>query len=195
MIDGLLLIVVGMVLYIIVRGIWYSIQKKRQRKTGVLKEFVIFLFVTYILMVISVTLFPVYIGMPHERFSFYSINFIPLVTIFDDINQIGKAYDGDTLFMLKLIIKNVGGNILMFMPLGFLLPILRQRFRSIKNILLVGLLASVTIESLQFVQLYFGLNFARAVDIDDLICNVFGALLGYLVFKLFRYLLKRISPA
>lgn len=122
--------------------------------------------------------------MQHEGFPWYSINFIPFATVFNDILLIGKAYGGDTLFMIKLIVKNVGGNIVMFMPLGFFLSLLWKRFRNIKNILLVGLLTSITIESLQFLQLLFGLNVIRIVDVDDLICNVLGALLGFLVYKM-----------
>jgi glycopeptide antibiotics resistance protein len=73
--------------------------------------------VIYILMVISVTMFSIVIGM-NEGFSFRSVNLIPLVSIFSEIRQIGTAYGGDSVFMIKLIVRNVGGNILLLMPLG-----------------------------------------------------------------------------
>jgi glycopeptide antibiotics resistance protein len=133
-------------------------------------------------MVMSVTLFPIVIGnrMTNE-FLFHSINLIPLTSIFSEISQIGTAYGGDSIFMIKLIVRNVGGNILLLMPLGFLVPILWRKYRSLKGILLLGLLVSVSIECLQLVELVLGISFGRRVDIDDVICNVFGTFIGYVL--------------
>ena len=80
-------------------------------------------------------------------------------------------------------------NIALFVPLGFLCPFLSKRYRSIKNTLLFALGVSLSIEILQLFTLY------RATDIDDLITNVVGALIGYLCFQVVHKLVTRKSNA
>lgn len=66
----------------------------------------------------------------------------------------------------------IGGNILMFMPLGFLLPFFWQGWRSAKRVIGFGFAASLFIE---WNQLF---NY-RASTTDDLILNTIGAILGF----------------
>ena len=73
---------------------------------------------------------------------------------------------------------NAFGNIALFLPLGILLP-LATKFRSLKQVMLVALLLSFSIEAIQFALRFIG-N-ARAVDIDDVILNTLGALLGFVI--------------
>lgn len=68
-------------------------------------------------------------------------------------------------------------NILMFAPLGFLCPLLWEHFRDWKSTLLLGFGTSLAIELLQMVS-------GRTTDIDDLITNVVGTLLGFAIAKL-----------
>ncbi|MFK4851652.1 VanZ family protein [Microbacterium sp. ZW T6_19] len=73
-------------------------------------------------------------------------------------------------------------NALLFAPLGFLMPLVRK-ITSVWQVLLRGLLASLVIEIGQFVaDLAVGLR--RVADIDDLIANTVGALIGYGLFLL-----------
>ncbi|MGL5315523.1 MAG: VanZ family protein [Peptostreptococcaceae bacterium] len=76
---------------------------------------------------------------------------------------------------------NIFGNILMFVPIGFLLPLLWDKFQDFKKTVLLGFGISLLIE---FTQLFL----VRATDIDDLILNTSGAILGYLVFISFKRL-------
>lgn len=69
-------------------------------------------------------------------------------------------------------------NIVLFIPLGFLCPIISKSYQCIKNIFLIGCGLSLSIELVQLFTLY------RATDIDDLITNVAGTLTGYLFFGL-----------
>lgn len=69
-------------------------------------------------------------------------------------------------------------NVIMFLPLGFLLPLLWDDFRSFKNTLTFSFLASLTIEMSQLFTY-------RATDIDDLITNTLGGCIGFCVAKLF----------
>ena len=72
---------------------------------------------------------------------------------------------------------NSGLNILLFIPLGFILPLLWKEFRSRKAIGVTGFLVSLGIELAQL------LNY-RISDVDDLIMNTLGALLGYALLML-----------
>lgn len=81
---------------------------------------------------------------------------------------------------------NILGNIIMFMPMGFLLPLLFSNLYSLKKTVAVGFGTSLLIE---FTQLFL----IRATDIDDLILNTLGTMLGYLVFLTFKKLLSRLT--
>ncbi|MGN0982950.1 MAG: VanZ family protein [Candidatus Limivicinus sp.] len=67
---------------------------------------------------------------------------------------------------------NSGLNILLFVPLGFILPLLWKEFRSRRTMCLTGFLLSLGIELAQL------LNY-RISDVDDLLMNTLGAFLGY----------------
>jgi glycopeptide antibiotics resistance protein len=85
---------------------------------------------------------------------------------------------------------NLFGNLALFIPFGFLLPIVFPKINAIWKIFLAGLCLSLTIEIWQ-------LFLPRASDVDDLILNITGALVGYLIFLLIRgvfpALVKRIT--
>ena len=68
-------------------------------------------------------------------------------------------------------------NVIMLMPLGFLLPYIWRNFRNPIKVALTGLVFSVFIE---FAQLPTN----RLIDIDDLLMNTLGAVLGYVVWKM-----------
>ena len=87
----------------------------------------------------------------------FSFNLIPLI----DISSSPVEY-----------IKNTILNILLFIPMGFLLPAIWKEYRPIKKTVLMGLSVSVIIELLQIFTF-------RLTDIDDLITNTLGTFLGY----------------
>ena len=73
------------------------------------------------------------------------------------------------------------GNLAVFVPLGMLLPLVFGR-RSLALVLVAGLVVSLAIELGQL-ALSIALGFAfRSADVDDVIVNVCGAALGYLLF-------------
>ncbi|RWS45289.1 VanZ family protein [Bacillus mycoides] len=183
MINGSLFVILGAICYLIVRGILIGLKNKKHVIWW--EEIISFLFVVYICMVVAVTLFPLPIGFPSRIENLNrSVNIMPLASVIKDINQIGSAYDGDVLFMLGLIIRNVGGNILLLMPLGFLAPIIWVKYKKIKNIILLGFAISVSIELLQLIESLFS-GVGRITDIDDVICNVLGSIFGYFIYKIF----------
>lgn len=80
--------------------------------------------------------------------------------------------------------KNSILNIVLFVPLGFVLPVLWQRFRKLQSTVFFGFSFSLTIELLQMLTY-------RATDVNDLITNTLGAIFGFLLAKIFT---KRHSP-
>ncbi|MEJ9111313.1 VanZ family protein [Bacillus wiedmannii] len=182
MINGSVFIIVGVICYLIVRSIFIGMKSKKGVNWW--KELISFLFVIYIGMVVAITLFPIPIGFSTGIENIrLSINIIPFASIIKDIGKIGITYDGDVLFMIGLIVRNVGGNILLLMPLGFLAPIIWDKFKKIKNTILLGLAISISIELLQLIESLFS-SWIRITDIDDVICNVIGSIVGYFIYKI-----------
>ncbi len=97
-------------------------------------------------------------------------NFVPFETILRYINY-------SRYFDLDIIIINLLGNLLIFTPMGFLLPLLSKKFRKAWIVICVGFISSLAVESIQFIFT------VGSADIDDLILNTLGAWLGYLAYK------------
>lgn len=74
-------------------------------------------------------------------------------------------------------------NAVLFVPLGFLLPLIWRRYRSMGRTAAAGFLLSAAIELSQLFN-------RRFTDIDDLIMNTLGAVLGWALWCLFRALLR-----
>jgi len=74
-------------------------------------------------------------------------------------------------------------NILMFIPFGFFLPLVWDRAKKWYVTIGIALLFSVCVEVIQF---FIG----RAADIDDVILNTLGGIIGYGAYKVFACLIK-----
>lgn len=72
-------------------------------------------------------------------------------------------------------------NILLFLPVGLLLPLLYRKFRRLSRCALYGALLALAIELMHL------LNFNNT-DINSLLMNVLGTLAGYGIFALFEKL-------
>jgi glycopeptide antibiotics resistance protein len=106
----------------------------------------------------------------YDEYHWRSNNFVPFKTInfylfLADIN-------------LDIRIENLAGNIIGFMPFGFILPLLAKKFQKLGTVIIHTFCLSLTFELLQLV-FEFG-----SFDVDDLILNTLGGILGYLPIKL-----------
>lgn len=152
---------------------------------ALLEYFYWILFGIYTASLVSLTLFP----FPFQKFLIQVMvedklglqhNFIPFKGIKD-------AFD---FGYLSIGLKQIGGNVLLFIPIGFGLPILFSQIKYNK-IIFIGLAISLTIELVQAIAGYFiGYNY-RAFDVDDLIINTLGTFLGLFLFKTTQKYLKR----
>lgn len=119
-----------------------------------------FVFATYLSAVY------LFVGMPTLQFMRFelSITLIPFIPMLADL-------------------KNTILNIILFVPLGIMLPFLWKKYHSLKNTAIFSFLLSLSIELLQILTY-------RATDINDLIANTLGAILGYFIFSI----VSRIIP-
>lgn len=155
--------------------IYFRIQQNNQRKMLFTRELTLNLLFLYLLTVLYVTLEPFHFSPPsmNER----NMNVTPYVQILYQYK-----YKPPFFWMLYTL-----GNIVLFIPFGFILPFFyKKRFRAI---VIIGLavLCSLTIELIQY---FFTMD--RAADIDDFILNVFGAMLGYYLYLMMQLLVRRI---
>ncbi len=137
----------------------------RKRKFDLKQEVINLFFLVSILWIIGMTIFPIEIGIPNGYEP--SNNFVPFSSI---SNLMDHFY-----FMVPL--KNIAGNIILFVPLGFMLTLKFDRLNGLFEIVIVGLLSSTFIE---ITQLSLPI---RAFDIDDIILNTLGTVIGFFVLK------------
>ncbi|MBO3446045.1 VanZ family protein [Clostridium sp. CCUG 7971] len=155
-----------------------------------IKKILCYSFGIYICLVIGITIFPIPIQPEEIQLNItYNLgqlnNFIPLKTTYE--NLIVDMKNNALMASLKQII----GNIIMFIPVGFYAPILKKHIK-LKEITIAGLIFSICIELTQFIiNTIIGYNY-RSVDIDDIILNVLGAIIGYLIFKVIYPMIKEL---
>jgi glycopeptide antibiotics resistance protein len=105
-----------------------------------------------------------------HQYHWRSNNFVPFKTInfylfLADVN-------------LRIRIENLVGNVIGFIPFGFICPLLSKKFRTLRVIVLSTFTLSLSYEVIQ-VLFEFG-----SFDVDDLILNTLGGVLGYILFKI-----------
>ena len=81
--------------------------------------------------------------------------------------------------LTRLAIYNLAGNILLFLPMGMLIPAIWSRLRKFYKTLLLAALLVIAAEILQVLIL------AGSCDVDDLILNLLGTAMGYPFHRLF----------
>ena len=82
-------------------------------------------------------------------------------------------------------VVNILGNVLAFAPFGFLLPLLDKKYRGFFHTTLLSLFFSLSVEIIQML-LKVGI-----FDVDDLLLNTLGGILGYLIFVVVNLVYRR----
>ena len=149
-------------------------------------------FILYVMLFITLTLFDGFYGRrgftsihwTKDLFRNYmqnSMNIIPFKTIIGYMKFTNNT-------SIRIIITNIVGNIIACMPFAFFLPLLFKRQNNLKLFTLTMILIVLIIELLQFITL------SGSFDIDDLILNVLGAIILYMILKIKRIdkLIKKI---
>ncbi len=104
----------------------------------------------------------------------YNINLIPFYTI---KNYLHLLENTSNQYLIRHAYVNLLGNVVMFVPLGFFLPVLFPKQRSFKWFLPSFCLIILLIEVIQLFTL------RGSCDIDDFILNCIGGCIGYGIYK------------
>lgn len=170
----------GIILFILLASMWLFIKQKRwaKRKIRITREMFSVLFLFYVLLVIYMTLEPFQFQIPMSvrPFEFDTRLFYELIHMADGYEHLQLLYSG--------------GNIIMFMPLGFLLPILYPVLRRSWLLIITSFSISLLIE---LTQALFTLT--RRGTVDDLFFNTTGAIIGYVLYVTLNLLRKKLYRA
>lgn len=96
--------------------------------------------------------------------------------LFKEIKRFIKYYD---ILGFKAVFLNLAGNIIGFMPFGFLLPIISDRAKSWFLTFLCSFTFSLLVETVQLIWR------VGSFDVDDLLLNTLGGVIGYAVYRIF----------
>lgn len=163
-------IIRGVIIYRGINNKKIKFKNKSSKKERLIKEVILDIFVFYLLILYGITVY---------RYGIDFGNFFDLK---------GRLYCINTSFLKELIkmisygsiwhvFYNVVGNIIWFIPLGFLIPIIWEKKRQLGTIIGLSFITSLSIEVLQFI-------FRTGIsDIDDLVFNTLGGIIGYIIFK------------
>jgi len=138
-------------------------------------------FAIYLLLLVKLILFKSHVhitltSISEYNFNPFSINLKPLKTIMIYLKGLPTQ---------SIATRNLLGNIILFLPFGFFIPIIFPKFNSYKKALLISIAFSLSFE---ITQLTLGIG---SFDIDDLILNTLGAIIGYSIIKKINF---SISP-
>ncbi|NYF25236.1 VanZ family protein [Sporosarcina sp. JAI121] len=147
-------------------------------KTNVHREIGVTFFLVFMTALFSQTILTFLYTGPAVTRSFSNVNLIPFRVFLDNYYAITE------LNYWQPFIINFLGNICIFMPIGFMIPLLWSRFDRFWKVAFIGLGISLFIETIQLTQ-------ARSSDIDDLWLNTTGSMLGYCTFLA----IKKLFPA
>ena len=147
-----------LIITVIVSSLRIAYLIKSNKRFSLYKELLSLIFIIYILCLYHVVTF--------QDINYGVSNFIPFKEIF-------RYSIGSSKF-----IKNILGNILLFIPFGFFTSYF-LRINKIKAPIILTFITSFTIE---IVQYYIG----RVFDIDDIILNLIGGILGFFLYVSFN---------
>ena len=138
-------------------------KKNRHRKQGFV------LLVLYLVLLTYFLFFAEAMGRTPDSHADYSYNLV----LFKEIKRFIIHRE---ILGYKAVALNLMGNVIAFMPFGFILPEVWDQLNKWYTIILLGFLFSLGIEIAQMTAR------VGSFDVDDLLLNTIGALLGYIVF-------------
>ena len=142
-------------------------EKSRHRILGLI------LFVLYLILLIYFLFFAEEMGRNPQMREGYSYN----LTLFKEIR---RFYEHREILGYRALFLNIFGNVLAFMPFGFFLPMIWKRTDRLFLTAVSSFLMSLCVETVQLVSR------VGSFDVDDLLLNTIGRVLGFLAYRLLR---------
>lgn len=136
-------------------------------KINILKELKLLIYIIYCFLLFKLV--------TTTDFESFSNNFIPF-------KEIMRYKVTSVLFY-----RNVVGNILLFLPFGFLITdMIYEKTNKIKFIF-TFLIVFITSFSIEIIQMFIG----RSFDVDDIMLNIVGGIIGFILFYLVNKIVNR----
>lgn len=181
---GAMLPYLGIALPFVLISRFFYHKIRRSKRGNRTHEIGVILFQLYMIALFSQTIFAFLYTGPVVTRSFSNINLVPF-RVFQD-----NYYAITELQTWEPVLINFLGNIIIFIPIGFMIPLLWKRFNRLWKVGLTGLGISLFIETMQLTQ-------HRSSDIDDLWLNTLGSIFGCLLYlfikKRFPLLMKKFA--
>lgn len=159
-------------------GIICTINFNKIKKLKRIDKFILISFYVYLISLFSVVFFPIPLYLLQEKHHFLISNYMNLVP-FKTI-----------LIVIKRNQIQLIGNILLLMPLGIYYPLLIKKRIKIKKVFVLGFSITFIIEIIQLLSSLIIRVPYRIFDIDDIICNLIGMIVGFILFKLSLFFLQ-----
>ncbi|CAH1055553.1 VanZ family protein [Paenibacillus pseudetheri] len=146
------------------------------KKERMLSTFAWVMFIVYLLVLVRIVLFKdtqiynLFVMIGHGQ---RVLNIIPFASTFEMMRTIGLLHN----------LQNIAGNFAVFFPMGIFIPLLMNKGFKQTVVIVIGI--SVSIEVVQYI-LAIGIS-----DIDDVILNTVGAIVGWSVFQYIKGKIKR----
>lgn len=147
------------IIFILIEG--YKIRKNFESKKRLVVKITFFI---YFLGVAYYTFFPMNISIYDSGFNFNTTPFTETIKVLNNNRGIG--------------LYNVLGNIALLLPLGIFLPLL---YKKANNIVIAGATIILSTVSIEVLQIFTS---SRIGDIDDIIFNTIGGIIGFLIYKI-----------
>lgn len=183
MLDYEFLFIISLPLYICFLIV--LIFKKREVRKIIRSSFFYF----YMVALIAVTFFPIPIQWWDEiwKYVWDTTSLLPLSSLFN------IAFNNNLDITIK--IKQIIGNIILFIPMWFFIPLIWKNKNSLTKTFPIGIFASFSIEWLQYlISFFLGFHY-KVTDVDDILLNIFGFIIGFYVYKVLKINLKKLNFA
>ena len=139
--------------------------KKKIRAVGMV------LFCLYIILLVYFLFFAEGYGRVPSQERTYRYNLVPFV-------EIRRFWNYREQLGFMAVFTNIFGNVIGFVPYGFILPIISKKTENLLFVTSTGFLGSLLVETVQL------MTRVGSFDVDDLILNTLGAFLGCLLFMI-----------
>lgn len=148
-------------------------QRKKIRLVGMI------LMIMYIFLLIYFLFFAEWYGRGPEGYSEPRYNLIPFL-------EIKRFVRNREALGFRIVFLNLLGNVIGFVPLGFLLPVICSDLKKSWIVIHLGMTISIVVECLQLI-LRVG-----SCDVDDVILNTIGTAVGYLCYRICSWLRRKL---
>ena len=161
----------------------YFVEGKFFKYDYLINEIIYTSFVIYLIFLVSKIYFPMNISLwGLSEYRFPRIWLRPLWSL-QQVYNVGG---------IGGLIYQIGGNLILLTPLAFYMLYFRSdKFITLKDVLILCFKVTLCIETSQVLLSLIIPSVQRYFEINDIICNTLGGIIGFGIYKLFIFLLNK----